>query len=160
KMGSMFRICFDHYGNAWANGGSGIWCYVVTKNKWINFNGQDGLPGNDFEGIITCKKNGDIVAGVQGAIAVFNPDKLNAISNEIPVVITEASVNDIPWHFAASGAKRLKLPPGQNSFSVDFAVLNYYNAAATQYLYKLEPLMTGFRNNSNGHINFNGLMPG
>ena len=47
------------YNNAWANGNSGIWCYLSAQHKWINFNGGDGLPGSDFEGIgIACQAEG------------------------------------------------------------------------------------------------------
>jgi len=162
KMGSLFRICFDRYGNAWVNGNSGIWCHIAAKDKWINFNAQDGLPGSDFEGIIACRANGDIVAGVQGALAIFHPGQLYAPGCEPPTVITEASAGDRPILFPLmkKAIKKLDLPSDQNSFSVDYAVLNYYEASSIQYLYRLEPLMNAFEANSNGHINFYGLMPG
>jgi ligand-binding sensor domain-containing protein len=162
KMGLLFRICFDNYQNAWVNGNSGIWCYLTSKNKWINFNGQDGLSGSDFEGIIARRSNGDIIAGLEGAIAIFHPNKLSTSCNEAPAIITEAGAGDRPQLFSLvkDGTKELALAAGEHSFSVDFAVLNYFDAASVQYLYKLDPLMSDFRINNNGHINFNGLMPG
>jgi len=162
RMGLLFRVCFDDNDNVWANGNSGIWCYLSSQHKWINFNGRDGLPGSDFEGIINRRKNGDIIAGIEGAIAVFHPGKLYAVSNEPPAVITEAAMADRVQLFPLlkNGARKMVLPPGQNSFSVDFTIPGNSNAASTRYLYRLEPLMAGFRDNDNGHINFNGLMPG
>lgn len=162
KMGDLFRVCFDKYGNVWANGSSGIWCYITARDKWINFNGRDGLPGNDFEGILARKRNGDIVAGLEGAVAVFHPDRLYAANSEPPAIITEASIGDSEHLFPLerTSPRWLSLPAGQHSFSVDFSILHYDNAASMQYFYKLEPLMKDFRSNSDGHINFNGLMPG
>ncbi|MBS1607149.1 MAG: histidine kinase [Bacteroidetes bacterium] len=162
KMGLLFRICFDAYQNVWVNGNSGIWCFLRGNGKWINFNGQDGLPGSDFEGILARRPNGDIVAGLQGAMAIFHPGKLAMRGAEPPVVITEASADgaNVLFPLRLGGRKRLDLSSGRHSFSVDFAVLNYQDVAATRYLYRLEPLMKEFSVNSNGHINFNGLAPG
>lgn len=162
QIGSLSRICFDDNGNAWANGNSGIWCYLLARKKWVSFNSQDGLPGSVYEGIITKKRNGDIVAGLEGAVAIFHPQKLTESLNDYPVVITEASVENNFFSFTLnSGAnKKLTIHPGQNSFSVDFAILNYLNPASSHYYYKLSPLMKDFQLNDNGHINFNGLSPG
>lgn len=92
KMGSLQRICFDNDDNAWVNGASGIWCYLRKKDKWINFNEQDGLPGSDFETIIAKRDNGDIVAGLEGAIAVFHPQQIQKRPIETPAILTEVSV--------------------------------------------------------------------
>lgn len=162
RMGGLFRVCFDNYGNAWTNGTSGIWCYLAEKNKWINFNNEDGLIGSDYAGILARNKKGDIVAAMEGALAVFHPDKLNTGRREPPVLITEAAVGNktILLPLIRGASKSIKLLPGQHSFSVDFAILGYYNAASLQYFYKLEPLMNDFHPNDNGHINFNALTPG
>lgn len=162
QIGGLSRICFDNDGNAWANGSSGIWCYLLARKKWISFNGEDGLPGSDFDGIIARKKNGDIIAGLEGAVVIFHPIKLTEQLNNYPIIITEASVDNKPISFALSNNtdKKLSLTPGQNSFSVDYAILNYLNPASSRYYYKLTPLMNDFKLNDNGHINFNGLSPG
>lgn len=162
QIGGLVRICFDNTGNAWASGSSGVWCYIMARKKWISFNWQDGLPGNDFEGVIAKRPNGDIVAGLEGAIAVFHPDRLTENRKGYPVVITDAVVGDSSFSFPLenSGTKKLELSPGQNSFSVDFAALNYLSPASSRYYYKLSPLMKDFHLNNNGHINFNGLKPG
>lgn len=159
RMGEQFRICFDRYHNAWTNGNTGIWCYLSAQKRWLNFNASDGLPGSDFEGIITRRKNGDIVAGLEGALAIFHPGQLYAGSEQLSTVITEASINDSILPFPLLEGL-LRLQPDQNSFSVDFAVPGSANPSYMQYRYRLEPLMSSFRANSNGHINFNGLMPG
>ena len=163
QLGSLQRICFDNEQNAWANGGSGIWCFLHNRDKWINFNTQDGLPGSDFSNILSKKTNGDIVAGLEGAIAIFHPQRLKTAISEARVIITEAEIRDQLYPFslaAASGQKELTVHPGQNSFSIDFALLDYTNTVANKYYYKLEPLMKDFGLNKDGHINFNGLAPG
>ena len=162
KIGGLLRICFDDEGNAWANGDSGIWCYLSSRKKWVGYNGEDGLPGSTFDGIITKRKNGDIVAGIEGAVALFHPHKLNEQEKTFPVIITEANVDStlVSFPLQPNATKELRLTPGQNSFSVDFAILNYLNPSSSRYYYKLAPLMESFQLNDDGHINFNGLAPG
>lgn len=123
------------------------------------------MPGSLYEGIITKKRNGDIVGGLVGAVAIFHPQKLTESLNDYPVVIvviTEAFVENNFFSFTLnSGAnKKLTIHPRQNSFSVDFAIVNYLNPASSHDYYKLSPLMKDFQLNDNGHINFNGLSPG
>ncbi|MBL0359157.1 MAG: histidine kinase [Chitinophagaceae bacterium] len=162
EMGTLFRICFDDDGNLWGSSASGIWCYTKATGQWIGFNSTDGLPGSQFEGIIAKRPNGDIIAGIEGAIAVFHPAQLFSKSNEPPAVITEAAIGDrlLPFALTTNTVKKLSLQPGENYFAVDFALLNYINTAGSRYYYKLEPLMDDFQLNDNGHINFNGLAPG
>jgi ligand-binding sensor domain-containing protein len=162
QIGGLYRICFDTAGNVWTNGNSGIWCYVKTTHQWIGFNAEDGLPGSQFEGIIARKSNGDIIAGLEGAIAIFHPKQLFKEQQEPSAIITDAATDNLSFSFPLLyGVKKiLTLQPEQNSFSVDFALLNYVNPAAGKYYYKLAPLMKDFQLNDNGHINFNGLSPG
>ena len=162
KIGGLIRICFDEDGNAWTNGDSGIWCYLASRKKWVGYTSDDGLPGSSFDGIITKRKNGDIVAGLEGAVAIFHPHTLGAKGNTYPVIITEANVDStlISFPLQSSVTKTLRIAPGQNSFSVDFAILNDLNPSSSRYYYKLAPLMESFQLNDDGHINFNGLAPG
>lgn len=162
KMGSLFRVCFDNSNNVWAVGVAGVWCYLNQYHKWINFNNQDGLPGSDFEGIVALRRNGDIIAGLEGAIAIFHPALLAPETDSIPVVITEAVVDNNEQRFSLynDAPKKLVIPPGQTIFSIDFSILSYNNVSALQYYYQLEPSMKEYQLNNNGHLNFNGLPPG
>ena len=162
QIGGLSRICFDDDGNAWANGSSGIWCYLASRKKWIGFNGEDGLPGSEFEGILAKRKNGDIIAGLEGAVAIFHPDQLTRPHKGFPIVITEAKVDTqlVSFPLVTGIPKKLRIRPGNPIFSVDFAILNYLNPVSSRYYYRLAPLMKEFQVNDNGHINFNGLAPG
>jgi len=162
QIGGLSRICFDNAGNAWANGSSGVWCYLTARKKWIGFSSEDGLPGSTFDGIIAKRKNGDIIAGLEGAIAIFHPDQLTQPQPGFAIVVTEASVNKqtVAFPLITGIPKKLIVPPGSKYFSVDFAMLNYINPVSSHYYYKLEPLMKEFQVNDNGHINFNGLAAG
>ena len=162
KLGALQRICFDDDDNAWVTGASGIWCYLRNKDKWINFNEGDGLPGSDFETIIAKRKNGDIVAGLEGAIAVFHPQQMLKAPIETPTIITEVFVGnrEFPLSLQTNTNKQIKTRPGETSISVDFVLLNYLNPASNRYYYRIEPLMTEFLENKDGHLNFTGLSPG
>lgn len=161
ERGGAFRVCIDNNDNAWINGNSGIWCYVKSTGRWIQFNNQDGLPGSSYDGIITRTAHGDILAGLEGAVAIFHTTKIFNNKTEPPVIITEAGIQNKEFNFQGiSGEKKLVLRPGENSFSVDFALLNYMSPSSNRYYYKLSPGMQDFKANNDGHINFNGLAPG
>jgi ligand-binding sensor domain-containing protein len=162
KMGWVRRICFDKAGNTWTFGNSCIWFYSVMEKKWINYTTSDGLPDGNTGALLGMKKNGNIVAGFEGSMAVFNPDEMLHQRKYPPVIITEATVDSNFSYFPLrnDAQKIITVSARQSYFSVDFAVLNYSSPASTRYYYKLAPLMNNFQLNDNGHINFNGLAPG
>jgi len=162
QMGEIWRICFDSLGNTWVNGYSGIWVYERANGKWFHFTSQDGLPPGDDEGFMTTDSRGNVVCGIQNAIVRFYPAVHFSVSKDKPVIITEATAPGRILEFPLNNRtpKQLELAPGENSFTLDFAVLNYNNALRNEYLYRLEPLMTDFDRNINGHLNFSGLAPG
>jgi ligand-binding sensor domain-containing protein len=162
QMGETWRICFDHYGNAWVNGYSGIWIYERSSGKWVHFTSQDGLPPGDAEGFMTTDSKGNILCGIQNAIVRFYPSSHLWVTKDRPAIITEATTpaRTLEFPLNNTAAKTLMIGPGENSFTLDFAVLNYVNGFQNQYYYRLMPLMKEFEKNSDGHLNFNGLSPG
>jgi ligand-binding sensor domain-containing protein len=162
QMGEIARICFDSLQNAWVNGYSGIWCFVRATGRWIHFTSRDGLPPGDAEGFLINDKRGYVIGGVQNALIRFYPSASLFAGKEWPVIITEAGVTGRVLNYPLNNKthKQLLLQPGETSFTLDFAVLNYDNAAQNQYYYRLEPVMNDFETNANGHLNFNGLAPG
>jgi ligand-binding sensor domain-containing protein len=162
QMGETWRICFDYYGNAWVNGYSGIWIYERTSGKWVHFTSQDGLPSGDAEGFMTTDAKGNILCGIQNAIVRFYPSSHFWATKDRPAIITEATAPGriLEYPLNALTPKKLELAPGENSFTLDFAVLDYSNASRNEYFYRLEPLMKDFDRNINGHLNFSGLAPG
>ena len=162
QLGNSFKLCIDHKQNVWVNATTGYWCYLKEKNKWIKFDEKDGITNLSDEGIMAVRKNGDVVAGLVSAIAIFHPEKLMENRLEYKSIITEATVGKKQINFILNDStnKKIAIPAGENSFAVDFAVLNYVSPQTTKYFYKLAPLMSEFVENTDGHINFNGLAPG
>src|SRR4030095_13901007 len=70
-----------------------------------------------------------------------------------------ATVMDVSRLFGFnSDKKQLVIQPGQNRFSLDFAVMNY--DGDNQYYYKLDGAMDNWQQNENGHLSFYSLSPG
>jgi ligand-binding sensor domain-containing protein len=162
QMGETYRICFDNYGNAWANGFSGVWYYERSSGKWIQFTSRDGLPPGNAEGFMERDRNGLIWCGIQRAVVRFYPSRHFLAARNGSVIMTEANIAGRSVEFALNNrnAKVLELQPGENSFTLDFAVLNDDNTGLNQYYYRLDPLMKDFEKNDDGHLNFTGLSPG
>jgi ligand-binding sensor domain-containing protein/two-component sensor histidine kinase len=161
RMGALLKIVLDDKGNTWASGFSGIWCLIKEKNKWIRFDKEDGLPGNDFINGLFKDKNGRVWAGVEGGAAVFYPDRLSTSDNQFTVAVTEAAIGGHNAGFIeAHGNRQLYVPPGTNNITIDFAITEYLNSRHNHYWYQLAPLMKAFEENPDGHLNFTGLTPG
>ena len=155
-----YRICIDNYQNVWVNTSNAYWCYVKEKNKWISYDEKDGLTTRGDDGIMAKRSNGDIVVGLKAAIAIFHPNMIT--ENKYKSIITEAIIGnkivELPMNDGAT--KKIIIPVGENSFTIDFTILNYETPKTSKYFYKLSPLMKDFKENADGHLNFNGLAPG
>lgn len=161
-IGSVANILIDTKQNVWCNTRSSIWCFVQTKQKWISLNSLDGLPAEvcGFNALLELP-DGSILTALGEKAIRFYPDfweQENHVS--VPVFITEVSIKGEEVHFLEHSVKKIELSPRENSFSVDFAVLNYDRPNWIKYYYKLEPSMKEFQENKNSHLVFSDLSPG
>ncbi len=161
-IGSVSNILIDAKQNVWCNTRSSIWCFVQKKQKWVSLNSLDGLPAEvcGFNALIELP-DGSILTTLGEKAIRFYPDFWEQENHaSVPVFITEVSISGKEVHFIENSKKEIEINPGENSFSVDFAVLNYDQPNGIKYYYKLEPSMKEFQENKNNHLIFNDLSPG
>ena len=140
----------DKRGNLWMSSNQGLSKFDPKNGTFKRYTVADGLPGNDLTGWGTgfVSASGEMFfAGFAGAIA-FDPDRLVDSSYVPPVVLTDfRSPYSSPNEAAASLLQKaigylpsLSLPYDQNSFSLEFSALSFFNPPGNRYRYQLEGL--------------------
>lgn len=162
-------LCLDDEQNLWMNTERGLFCLVHNTGQIYNFNSGDGLPGNSLPGFLAKGKNGCLLAGSWGYVVKFKPAELLHHRIDGEVHFSDATImNELSaWEMNKKNIRTLTLLPGQNNFSVDFAILNFDDASGNRYYYKLDGLSNdlsgdkaGWKENANGHLSFYDLPPG
>jgi ligand-binding sensor domain-containing protein len=160
---AILKLCFDDHGNIWMNTKRGLYCLIMNGHRVLHFGIHDGLPSNLMDGFLEKTKDGSLICGTNGYVIRFVPDELlKGGAVNINTCFSEASSGDkdLSFTWGSQNKKRLELPAGGNILSVDFAVLNFDNAAGNRYYYKLDGAMSDWKENENGHLSFYNLPPG
>ena len=149
-VNSVSCILEDRSARLWMSTTSGISRFDPSTKTFTNYSQTDGLPGNDFTGWDACFKNSTaqmFFGGFSGAVA-FYPDRVDDPSEVPPIVLTEFQVSGNSVAIGPQSLLRrsityessLTLSHAQSAFSLTFSALNYFNAAANRYRYRLEGL--------------------
>lgn len=157
------RIFIDEQQNVWLNTERGIFCIEGSSGQIRHLGVSEGLPNNFTDGILQSASDHFIYSGISGFFVRIDPARmLSSRQPPVPAHFTEATLMDTAslFHYTTDGVKQLVLQPGQDRFTVDFAVMNYDIPSANRYFYRLEGVTGGWRHNENGHLAFYGLPPG
>ncbi len=138
----------DDEENLWISTEAGVSKFNTTSGRFENYNFSDNWQANLFcESAYYKRKNGDILFGSYYGLYILKQDYKADTSYSPPVKITEIKINgtnvppgnpDSPLKEAACMTRKIRLRYDQNSFSIQFAVLNYRNPAANSFTYILE----------------------
>lgn len=144
-------ILEDDSGDLWMGTSTGISRLDAARKVFTNYGPADGLPGPDFTGYSACfHGRGDELyfGGFSGAVA-FRPEDIVESSFTPPIVLTAfrlfgdiVPVGRPPLSEAIDYTHSLRLSYWQNSFSFQFAALDFKSPATSRYRYKLEGLDT------------------
>ncbi len=133
----------DSHGNLWLSTNYGLSRFTPATGKVRNFNEHDGLQGMEFNtGSFVKSATGVMYLGGTNGLNAFSPDRLIDNNHIPPIVITKISVFDVEIDPDTSLTQRgeLILSNDQNSFSFEFAALDFRNQRQNRYAYRLEPL--------------------
>jgi signal transduction histidine kinase/streptogramin lyase len=151
----VYGLLNDNAGNIWMSTNKGLSCFRPPipgrgggGEAFINFNSDDGLPGDEFNRQEYFKlPNGDLFfGGVEGGV-IFNPEKVLAKEAAPNVVFTGLSVFNKPVTYKTDSnviqnpigyAKTITLPHDKGMFTISFAALEYRAASKKHYKYLLE----------------------
>lgn len=179
----IFGVLKDDSGNLWLQTISAL-VKFNTKNKmyriydyhdgWI----QKGVYEREWRNSYRRLKSGDMIFGGADGLTIFNPDNISNNPNLPSVYITSFSLFNEPIEVSKSPfgmrgdqdsvltksiilTKEIVLHHNENSFTFNFASLDFTNPSANQYSYKLDGYNESWINTGNNNsASFTNILPG
>jgi TRAP-type C4-dicarboxylate transport system permease small subunit len=141
-------ILEDAKGNIWVSTESGVSCFDPSTEKFENYTFSGKYQANLFNEMSCWRKdNGEFMLGTYDGICIFDPAKIMHDSYVPQVVLAELQINGStirpeasksPLKQSITATQSLKLEHKQNTFSIEFAMLNFREPEFNQYMYYLE----------------------
>ena len=166
-----YCIQSDSLNNLWISTNRGLSCFDPLTKTFRNFTDEDGLPGNEFNRYSSMKlQNGELLFGGINGNVIFDPETILKKQSSAPIFFTSLSISNKPikWHKDSKNlntpieyAKNIILQPGENIFSVSFAILEYRSNQKKLYKYKLEGFDKDWSSpSSKNEVYYTNLNPG
>lgn len=144
---SIKSIVEDKQGNIWVGTTNGI-SQINRKTLAVrNFRPNIGWQKGSFNlGSAVATGEGLLYFGGPNGFMAFNPDDIEDLPSEVPVVFTELSIDAKIQKFASQFeslstvlyAQAITIPHGAQMFSLSFAALDYSKPKNNQYRYRLK----------------------
>ena len=138
-------------GTLWISTSNGLSRLDPSSGAFTNYYAYDGLQGNEFHfGAAFRDADGQLLFGGTGGVTLFYPQVVNQKPHAVPPVsFSKLTVLNEEVDFDASRevnildkniteATRIDLPNQRNTFSLEFAVLEYTNPRKIRYAYRLD----------------------
>ncbi|KLT67439.1 hybrid sensor histidine kinase/response regulator transcription factor [Pedobacter sp. BMA] len=144
----VFGLMEDEKGNIWIGTANGLSMLDQQSQSFKNYTISDGLPGNEFNSNAFFRKSdGEMLFGGYNGFVGFYPDKIQTNTQASEMTFTDLILDNQPVKINGEDllleknivqTKKLVLGNDQNTFTLDFALLNFIKPEKNQYLYKLE----------------------
>ena len=168
----IYAILPDTVNNKlWLSTNQGVAVLDLKTNTVDNYNKADGLQGNQFnQGSALLYSNGLMLFGGTQGMNIFDPGKIKKDPHLSPVVFTRFWLNNVETNVHGEGsplkqniilADTIDLDYLQNSFSVEFVMLEFNFGRHNQYAYWLENFNSTWQNiGAERKATFTNLQPG
>jgi ligand-binding sensor domain-containing protein/two-component sensor histidine kinase len=168
---TVYGILEDKQGYLWLSSNKGLNRFrmpddpaAINKFHFTVFGAEDGLQSNEFNtGAFYAGPDGSLYFGGIRGLNVFNPVHFAKNDANIPVVITQATINNQPLHTDTiiSYKKVLRLKYNQHSFSFNFAALDFLSNTRINYSYRLSGYDKNWIDAGNrNYVAYTNLSPG
>jgi ligand-binding sensor domain-containing protein/signal transduction histidine kinase len=144
---TIYGILQDNHGSLWMSTNKGVCHFVppdnldnLNKSNFSFFTVEDGLQSNEFNtGAYWKAPDGRLLMGGINGLNIFRPDSFSVMEHPVPVVITQATVNNEAFESDTSISYKsiLQLPYSDNSLSFNFAALDFISPSRFNYYYQL-----------------------
>ena len=141
-------IIGDDHGYIWVSTESGISSFDPKTERFENYIFSDSRQPALFNELSCLKKeNGELMFGSYNGIYIFDPVKIHYDTYTPPVVMTGLRVNgnnvrpgewDSPLTESIATTQSITLKHNQNSFNLEFAMLNFHAPEFNRYTYYLD----------------------
>ncbi|MGJ7033549.1 hybrid sensor histidine kinase/response regulator transcription factor [Niabella hirudinis] len=163
-------ILCDSEQNLWLSTGNGLVKYNPGKDAFRIYTTSDGLPGNEFNKNACLKSaSGNLFFGGMKGLTTFNPAYIPENKDPAPVIFTGLRVlneavgvkdEEGVLHNDINYISQLTLPYKDNTFSVEFALLNFIKPGKNVYAYQLQEVHKNWINAALPVATFTNLAPG
>ncbi|MBR1489283.1 MAG: response regulator [Bacteroidales bacterium] len=151
----------DQDGSLWISTSYGLSRLDPKRGTFTNYYAYDGLQGNEFHyGAAFQDADGRLFFGGTGGVTHFYPQVVNQKTHPVPPLsFSKLTVLNQEVDYDASRshnildkhiteASRIDLPHARNTFSMEYAVLEYTNPRKIRYSYRLDPFETTWHHTS------------
>lgn len=138
----------DLQGNMWITTEYGVSRFDLQNKTFENFLFSSNLQGNVYSDNSTLRlDDGRLAFGSRYGLTVVDPLKLNRSDLSNQVVFTDLKLNDesvrpgqpdSPLDSALAYSSVINLRYDQNSFKMEFSVMDYSGSGKSKYVYRLE----------------------
>ncbi len=156
---SIYTILEDRNGFLWLGTNGGLCRFRPSDLAIRNYTPRDGIQHFEFNtNAVAVTADGMFCFGGRTGFNLFHPDSMDIITPPSAVAITKFMIFDKEFPVTA---ETIHLPYNQNSFTFDFATLNYYRTNDNQYVYQLEGVDKDWIQSGNRTFtNYANLQPG
>ncbi len=136
----VYGILLDKKGYFWLSTNRGILRFDSAANTFLNFKPTDGLQGNEYNrNAYLNTRAGQMYFGGANGFNYFDPLRINPNRQRSAVRIWKVSFTDTHSNTVYPDQhNRLVLKPTQNSFSIDYAAIDYLSNGQNTYRYRLK----------------------
>ncbi len=170
---SISAITADADGHLWISTSFGLSRFHIASETFVNFYASDGLQGNEFTKRAVYKgKRGEINFGGTEGVTFFNPKEITNPGKKPQLRISDFYLfGNAIWKGMLSGGKAITstkisqtevfhLSHQDNSFSIEFSAMEFYDPERIQYLYNLNNNGWVSLQPGNNRISFSNVEPG
>lgn len=166
-------IISDDYNTIWFSSNV-LTRFNRSRGTFTHFSAADGVQGNFVSKGCLKTKDGDLLFGTKGGIYTFNPLEINDKSYVFAPVFTSLKVSGIsiktgdtiggivPIEKAITYSNSIALPFSYNSFTIEFASVQFHEAPLLQYQYLLDGIDKSWVSSAANRrfASYAGLLPG
>jgi len=131
----------DRHGNLWISLLNGLCRMNLEKKTLTYFDRTDGIANDNFDLATYQLPDGRMIFGSTNDFLVFNPDDIKTDAPPRKVTITGFKLFNAPLSVdSLLQLKNIRLSHSQNSISISFSSLSYFNRSKISYYYKLQKI--------------------
>jgi signal transduction histidine kinase/ligand-binding sensor domain-containing protein/DNA-binding response OmpR family regulator len=173
EIQSVASMLSDNQGNIWMSGDKGLIRFNPQTKACDRFNNKDGIRTVFSKPNSCCysKETEEMFFGGINGFLVFHPNHIKTNAHIPPVFVTDFKIlnqnvpiksdGSSPLRKDISETKEIHLAYDQNTFSFEFAALDYMSPGKNLYAYKMEGLDKDWiQSGTKRFVNYNRLRPG
>ena len=152
-------IVEDEKGDLWVSTSQGIWQYVHQEKRFVNHLNGNGLSTREYisRAVLTLS-DGRIAFGQRDGLTLFNPEDIKSGSEyKGKAYLTRFIRDGNPVDFRGNS---FVIPYDENSFSMEFSLLDYENTDNISFQYRLNGGQWTSTTKGNNVISFGKMKPG